>query len=842
MVQRYGLNTIIAVVILSLFSCGIEKRTTTDLFESCERGNYKDIFSWTIERFSSISEEEIQSDAQFISFAINCLITQYKSLDSDSAEFDSIKFWLSQIESYQYSNHIVRKIGVLPDVYLANEIGFVDFYELGNNYLLSTNLGTSNAIDSLFSKYPIERFLGFYMDYEQNLSGEQISYVQKYNLLQNLLNNIQPYIQSYGTAAENDLFEKITVSREDEYNGLLDFELGLKAEKRVLESLQSEHDQFQNYKEETENAEQKLSKLKTEIDNARSDGIWLNGQIIKLVNQTSYGKLYECAFDNGKRFLLETVYTEFNSQGNFSLGVKMLADVEITTVNGFKQTWGKFREISEDEYVANKKRVESLRKDYSTLTKRLENIKRSLPPRLISKIAKLENKIAEKSAVISVLETELFKFPKTIIAENDYSKSSSLNLGANNTVPKTSSQHDKRLNNETKMQFTKNFKATPGQGKSINLTWVDECTFETGFKLERKTAKTPWVEIGVIDRDVTNFVDKDVNSGIEYSYRISALTPIVQSLKSSSNRLTLIMSKPSNLKTSGQYSSNINLEWTDNCEYESGFRVEQDSGAGFQVIAEVTSNTQSYIQRGLKPLVFYKYRVCAFTTTDTSDFSDIATAVILIPIEDVDGNQYETVAIGDQIWMSENLRTKHYRNGDSIKNIPKDDDWVSSTLGAYCGENRYGWKPEYGTLYNWYAVSDIRNIAPAGWHVPTDADWNKLEHELGITNETIDEFGVRGWNSVGSKLAGTQFWRPGALTESKEFGSSGFNAVPAGYRNSYSGTFYEIGSTCIYYTSTENNESNNNSVIIRSMDYNSVDFQRNPGSKNGAYSVRCVKD
>ena len=90
---------------------------------------------------------------------------------------------------------------------------------------------------------------------------------------------------------------------------------------------------------------------------------------------------------------------------------------------------------------------------------------------------------------------------------------------------------------------------------------------------------------------------------------------------------------------------------------------------------------------------------------------------------DQDGNVYETVKIGNQWWMAENLKVTQYRNGDAIPNVTDADQWSSLTAGAYCGyENNLGNVSTYGCLYNWYAVNDSRNIAPSGWQVPTDAE------------------------------------------------------------------------------------------------------------------------
>ena len=94
---------------------------------------------------------------------------------------------------------------------------------------------------------------------------------------------------------------------------------------------------------------------------------------------------------------------------------------------------------------------------------------------------------------------------------------------------------------------------------------------------------------------------------------------------------------------------------------------------------------------------------------------------------DADGNNYTSVTIGTQTWMASNLRVTHYRNGESITNLTVDADWAGATFAAWCDySNLAANGTKYGHLYNWYAAADSRNIAPVGWHVPTDAEWTTL--------------------------------------------------------------------------------------------------------------------
>lgn len=109
--------------------------------------------------------------------------------------------------------------------------------------------------------------------------------------------------------------------------------------------------------------------------------------------------------------------------------------------------------------------------------------------------------------------------------------------------------------------------------------------------------------------------------------------------------------------------------------------------------------------------------------------------VIYGKVTDQDGNEYKTVTIGTQTWMAENLRTTKYRTGEAIPEIQDSTAWVKSSLksGAYCNYRNTTGDSEikmYGRLYNWYATSDTRNLAPEGWHVADTFDWNVLIKHL----------------------------------------------------------------------------------------------------------------
>ncbi len=105
-------------------------------------------------------------------------------------------------------------------------------------------------------------------------------------------------------------------------------------------------------------------------------------------------------------------------------------------------------------------------------------------------------------------------------------------------------------------------------------------------------------------------------------------------------------------------------------------------------------------------------------------------------VKDFDGNVYKTVKIGTRVWMADNLKVKHYSNGDPIPDIKEPKLWDILTSGASCDFNTNPvYTKAFGLLYNWYTTADVRNICPAGWHVPSESEWITLVTFLAGENE-----------------------------------------------------------------------------------------------------------
>ena len=195
-------------------------------------------------------------------------------------------------------------------------------------------------------------------------------------------------------------------------------------------------------------------------------------------------------------------------------------------------------------------------------------------------------------------------------------------------------------------------------------------------------------------------------------------------------------------------------------------------------------------------------------------------------LTDIDGNVYQTVAIGTQVWMAENLKVTHYPNGDDIPNVTDNATWEALNTGAYCEYNNdTNNVATYGRLYSGYAVGDSRNIAPTGWHIPSDAEWQTLVDYLG------------GISVAGGKMkeAGTMHWYSPNIGATNE---SGFSGLPCGYR-SYDGPYSRIGYSAYFWSSTELSSSE---AWYRYLDYNGSGVYRGSSGKRFGYSVRCVRD
>ena len=199
---------------------------------------------------------------------------------------------------------------------------------------------------------------------------------------------------------------------------------------------------------------------------------------------------------------------------------------------------------------------------------------------------------------------------------------------------------------------------------------------------------------------------------------------------------------------------------------------------------------------------------------------------------DIDGNIYQGVRIGGQIWMKENLRVFRYRNGDLIPIVSDNAAWGALPTGgrSWYNNDSTTYENPYGNLYNWYAVNDSRKLCPEGWHVPTDDEWTTLTSYLGgdlyaggKMKSTVTQPTTSGWNAPNT----------GATNE------SGFSVLPGGFRY-IDGSFYYVSYYAFFWSATEN-EDDNNAAWYRDL-YNDSGNVRFSAVKSIGASVRCLRD
>lgn len=185
-----------------------------------------------------------------------------------------------------------------------------------------------------------------------------------------------------------------------------------------------------------------------------------------------------------------------------------------------------------------------------------------------------------------------------------------------------------------------------------------------------------------------------------------------------------------------------------------------------------------------------------------------------------DGNVYQTVLIGKQCWMKENLRYSYLPTESS------NSAWIALTTPAFCWYNNNSSNANpYGALYNWYAVN-TGTLCPTGWHVPGDAEWDTLNNYLGgisLSGGALKEAGTSHWQTPNTGATNT----------------SGFTAIPTGYRNRMYG-YFDLINKLVYYWSSD--EIDTGTAWVMRLEYNHAATIEEVGYKNGGASVRCIKD
>ncbi len=192
-------------------------------------------------------------------------------------------------------------------------------------------------------------------------------------------------------------------------------------------------------------------------------------------------------------------------------------------------------------------------------------------------------------------------------------------------------------------------------------------------------------------------------------------------------------------------------------------------------------------------------------------------------MESISGN--EIIEIGDQIWQTKNLNVGKFRNGDLIPQVLSNEEWEQRTkegVSAWCYYNNESDNGEkYGRLYNWWAVNDIRGLAPKGYHVPSNSEWQKLIKFLG------------GMMRAGNSMKNSSGWK----NNGNDSNDSGFSALPGGKRDLF-GSFESIDEA-YWWSSTE---SNSYMAWFYLLYFNDGEVIENQAYKDAGMYVRCIKD
>ena len=393
----------------------------------------------------------------------------------------------------------------------------------------------------------------------------------------------------------------------------------------------------------------------------------------------------------------------------------------------------------------------------------------------------------------------------------------------------------------------------------INLTWTDNSTNETGFKIERRTGTTNYSVVGTVNQDVLNFSDSGLTPSTTYTYRVYAFNAVGNSLTYTNEvtfTTTAILALPTLTTTAVSSITQTTAV--------SGGTISNDGGAAITArgvcwstspsptIALSTRTTDgtgtgafTSNLTGLLASTIYYVRAYATNSVGTGYGNEIIFNTIqnlygLGPnVIDIDGNTYQTVINCGGTWTKTNLNVSKYTDGTPIPQVTDPTQWANLTTGAWCYYNNTTANgTTYGKLYNWYAVAGIYNsasatnpalrkkLAPTGWHIPTDSEWTQFIDCLG------------GSTVAGGKMksTGTTLWQS-PNTEATNI--SGFSGLPGG--STFGASYDGIGSYGNWWSSSVVNFAPSDPLAF----FLSYDFSNIYGdnySKTNGFSVRCLKD
>ena len=293
----------------------------------------------------------------------------------------------------------------------------------------------------------------------------------------------------------------------------------------------------------------------------------------------------------------------------------------------------------------------------------------------------------------------------------------------------------------------------------------------------------------------------------------------------------------------------------------SGNHTSDGSGTGnfTSSIVGLTAGTEYYVRAYATNSAGTAYgNEVSFTTSSGSPSQDGQPCPNAPTVTDFDGNTYNTVQIGNQCWMKENLRTTHYANGESILGSNSNNNLSTTTAYRYSPNNSSINVPVYGYLYNWPAVmngssssnsnpSGVQGICPNGWHVPSDAEWTQLINYVG---GQLQYQCNNNNNYIAKSLAsniGWDFYSSSCTVGNNpnDNNATGFFALPAGsfyHNHGVYGVDYEFGETADFWSTTNNTEYGESYAYARFVVYRYANVLRDGNYKGYGSSVRCLRD
>ena len=310
--------------------------------------------------------------------------------------------------------------------------------------------------------------------------------------------------------------------------------------------------------------------------------------------------------------------------------------------------------------------------------------------------------------------------------------------------------------------------------------------------------------------------------GNQVTINISAVLPTLSTVAATSIMTTTATSGGNITSDGGAAVTARGVCWSTSANpTTSNTKTTDGTGAGIYAssLTGLTNNTTYYLRA---------YATNSVGTVYGSQITVVTLPTGSLTVTDIDGNLYHTVTIGSQVWMVEDLKTTRYLNGDPIGTTSP------ATLNILALTSpKYQWPYNgdaanvtyWSRLYTWYAATDSRGICPAGYHVPTDADWTTLTTYLG------------GESVAGAKMkyTGTSYWlspNTGATN------SSGFSGVADGSRD-WDGTFTGLEYVGNWWSSTEYSSSDGYYRVLYDLQ---IYITRTSYSKAAGMAIRCVRD